>query len=519
MNRIYRLVWNHRINTPVVASEQARSKNPQRGAIHDRRLSHGSEKYLSSRNTAAPFALKIGAVVIASMFFGAPAWAYTVSGGFGYCGQSGGGLACGSPSSANILYGTALGYGSNAGGDQSTAIGYSNASGDGSIAIGSYDPYTGITPKATGINSIALGSGAQSTGTNSVAVGAGSSDSGQPDVVSVGNSGTGLFRTITNVAAGTSTNDAVNYGQLSPVITQQTTDENNISSLQSGQKTDQSNISNLQGQQTKDVSNISSLQTQQSTDEQNIASNTTTINAVVDGKAGVCTISDGALECSPDPTKPATASGNGAIAEGMNAKANGMGTIAEGMNASAQYAGSVAIGNGAQANADPTTAIGNNAVANGNNSVALGANTTANGNNSVALGQGSVANRANSVSVGNAATGLTRQITNVAPGTEPNDAVNLGQLQGAISTENGIAQRYADTVGAVDAAAAGAETTVAGLHGVNRVALGVGEYNGQSAFGVAYQRELSKNWAATLALSSNGTGNNTEVNGGVGFSW
>jgi autotransporter adhesin len=47
----------------------------------------------------------------------------------------------------------------------------------------------------------------------------------------------------------------------------------------------------------------------------------------------------------------------------------------------------------------------------------------------VAIGHGSVANAIDTVSVGN--NNLKRRIVNVAPGTQPNDAVNLAQLQAA----------------------------------------------------------------------------------------
>ncbi|WP_346778444.1 YadA-like family protein [Paraburkholderia sp. Tr-20389] len=74
-------------------------------------------------------------------------------------------------------------------------------------------------------------------------------------------------------------------------------------------------------------------------------------------------------------------------------------------------------------------AIGGAAVAQGANSIAIGSNASASAANSVALGQGSVADRANSVSVGSA--GNERQITNVAAGTADTDAVNVSQLKAA----------------------------------------------------------------------------------------
>ncbi|GAB7526132.1 YadA-like family protein [Paraburkholderia sp. 2C] len=63
----------------------------------------------------------------------------------------------------------------------------------------------------------------------------------------------------------------------------------------------------------------------------------------------------------------------------------------------------------------------------GLDAVAIGGNARAQADNSVALGANSVADRANSVSVG--AVGAERQITNVAAGTADTDAVNLAQLK------------------------------------------------------------------------------------------
>ncbi|MFM0338354.1 YadA-like family protein [Paraburkholderia fungorum] len=65
--------------------------------------------------------------------------------------------------------------------------------------------------------------------------------------------------------------------------------------------------------------------------------------------------------------------------------------------------------------------------ATGVESVAIGGNAQSLAANSVALGSNSVADRANTVSVG--AAGAERQITNVAAGTADTDAVNVAQLK------------------------------------------------------------------------------------------
>ncbi len=242
------------------------------------------------------------------------------------------------------------------------------------------------------------------------------------------------------------------------------------------------------------------------------------IQAVVNGQLGVCTVNNGALQCSVQGQKSASAQGQGAVAVGVGASAQGAGTIAQGENAQARYDGSVAIGAGAQASADPTTAVGNNAIANGNNSVALGANTTANGNNSVALGQGSVANRDNSVSIGNASTGMSRQLTNVAPGTMGTDAVNLNQLNAVSANTLDSANRYAAR-GIAQAMAV--PTAPAGLAPGHRwVGVATGLYDGQSALGVgfAYRFDPKVDMSAGVSTALQGT-TRLAARVQVGYQW
>jgi len=94
--------------------------------------------------------------------------------------------------------------------------------------------------------------------------------------------------------------------------------------------------------------------------------------------------------------------------------------------------GATAFGAGAQATGNFSTTIGDSSQATGVNSLALGANSKATATNSIALGQGSdTGDRENTVSVGS--TGIQRQITNVAAGTQDTDAVNVGQLTKSVN--------------------------------------------------------------------------------------
>lgn len=171
-------------------------------------------------------------------------------------------------------------------------------------------------------------------------------------------------------------------------------------------------------------------------------------------------------------------SGNSSIAIGRQANATGKNSIAIGSQAVADKADSVVIGAhtykgttgtnvtgvgqqaqvlgdystafgmAAQANKSFTSAIGSSAKATADCANAFGSNSTASAVWSVALGTNSVADRTSgyvglyapedtnsltwranggAVSVGSNGT-LTRQITNVAAGTEDTDAVNVAQL-------------------------------------------------------------------------------------------
>ncbi|QIE22521.1 ESPR-type extended signal peptide-containing protein [Caballeronia sp. SBC2] len=85
----------------------------------------------------------------------------------------------------------------------------------------------------------------------------------------------------------------------------------------------------------------------------------------------------------------------------------------------------------AQATQSNSIAIGGNAFATGAGAMAFGLNARASGINSVAIGVGSTTNIDNTVSFGTAAAG--RRLINVADGVGDNDAVNLGQVESLIA--------------------------------------------------------------------------------------
>lgn len=129
-------------------------------------------------------------------------------------------------------------------------------------------------------------------------------------------------------------------------------------------------------------------------------------------------------------------------------------SIAAGTNVTANGSNAVAVGYGSTADKS-AVAIGDTAAA-VENAVAMGKDTTASAEGSIALGKGSQADRSGGVtgwdpktgttstktdaawksgegalSIGNG--GASRQITNVAAGSEDSDAVNLAQLKNAMT--------------------------------------------------------------------------------------
>lgn len=208
--------------------------------------------------------------------------------------------------------------------------------------------------------------------------------------------------------------------------------------------------------------------------------------------------------------------GGGGTGDGTNAAGNvelGKGTTASGKNSSA-------IGSGAVASGENSSAVGANASATGKDSTAVGADSKATGNSSVAIGAGSVADRDNSVSFGSA--GNERQLTNVADGTAPTDAVNKRQLDGAIAGVNERIDRLdtrVDEMGAMSSAQAQMAMSTSGLLGNNRLGVGIGAQNGQSALALGYQRVYGQGMRTLSVGGAASTRGTVSVGAGAGFAW
>ncbi|KVL51570.1 hypothetical protein WS99_15720 [Burkholderia territorii] len=204
-------------------------------------------------------------------------------------------------------------------------------------------------------------------------------------------------------------------------------------------------------------------------------------------------------------------SGAGSVQLGAGADAAGSNSTAIGNSASATAGGSTAIGQGSVASGENSTSLGQGSNASGSGSTAIGQNANAAGNNSVAIGAGSTADRDNAVSVGSA--GAERQITNVAAGTAPTDAVNVQQMNNAAHSAR------QDAMGGVAAAMAVAGLPQSTQPGRTFVAIAGSTYGGEygSALGVSYMTRDGK-WTIKASANTSSRGAVGAVVGG-GFYW
>ncbi|WP_071766138.1 YadA-like family protein [Burkholderia ubonensis] len=220
-----------------------------------------------------------------------------------------------------------------------------------------------------------------------------------------------------------------------------------------------------------------------------------------------------------DVVEQAVSNGNGSgNIGGDGSQATGDNSTGLGQNANASGSGSAAIGQDSNASGSNSTAVGQGSSASGENAIALGQGSTASGKDAVALGQNSVADRENSVSVGSV--GNERQITNVADGTAPTDAVNVRQMNSALGSLRSDVEDYRrDSNAGTASAVAIANLPQAALPGESMVSVAGGTYAGQSAvaFGLSTATRNGK-WVAKASGSTNTRGT-VAVGAGVGYRW
>ncbi|CAN7294486.1 beta strand repeat-containing protein [Caballeronia sp. LjRoot31] len=316
----------------------------------------------------------------------------------------------------------------------------------GTVADAAAGVAIGSKSSVTAANAVALGATATASFANSVALGSNSATD-RANSVSVGTS-TGL-RQITFVGNGTKTNDAVNIGQLTPLVTALGgaaalgTDGSITAPTYSIKGTNYNNVGDA----------LAALAASSGSSGKYFHVNSTLADSSATGTESVAIGGAAAANANGDISIGANATSTGssdpaasAIAIGANASAGTVQAVALGTSASASMNGDVAIGTLAQATGTGSygsaTAVGFASIADGKQASALGYRATATGANSVALGSRSVADADNTVSVGSSS--FQRKIVNVAAGAQANDAVNVSQLQSVTSLLGGGATLKSD---------------------------------------------------------------------------
>ncbi|WP_415944543.1 YadA-like family protein [Megasphaera elsdenii] len=364
----------------------------------------------------------------------------------------------------------ALGQNSSSTGNGSVAIGYqtqvsngkehATAVGTSAVANATEGTVLGYNAKVNGDKGVALGSGAfvsaENGGKTSVALGAGSQvndgDTVRTPSMAIKDTYGESSDSTTYNFAGTNPAGTISVGAGSGSSEQTRTLTHVAAGRVSSTSTDAINGSQLYGV-TQSIEKV----------EQNVARTATryySVNATDTG-TGSNYLNDGAHgPNSLAAGNKAQAYGSGSVAIGLSSLAGNAqdatksGATAIGMNAQALGTGAIALGNGSSSSGY-STALGNAATATSYGSVALGGSTKASAQGSVALGTGSQAttnagkigylsgskkasqadyvwkSTTGAVSLGGAFEDrfYTRQITNLAAGTQDTDAVNVAQLK------------------------------------------------------------------------------------------
>ncbi|WP_321968372.1 ESPR-type extended signal peptide-containing protein [Burkholderia cepacia] len=407
MNKTYRSVWNAVTNTWTAAAETAKS--------------HSKGSARAARQAVIAIALggaAIGGAAAAETCTTEDGSSGTVDAA-GVCKAAGGG--------AIGMMGT---VGTMATDDTTfvkvnATANPANATGANAIAIGQ-------TVTSAGSSSVAIGSNTTASGLHSVALGAGAKNADASDrQIAIGGQAqtTGKYTIAMGYLASATVEDALAFGRASSATS---TGAVAIGAAATSGGTGSTAI----GQSAAVVSSAT--------------------NAVALGmNARVANSNSAAIGSN------AFASNNYSNALGASASSTGTASLALGSNSTATGNYSVALGS--------AIGTGRAAVATGNASVAIGTTASAGANNAVALGYGTVADRDNTVSVGAGVPNIdgnkfTRQIVNVAAGTEDNDAVNVGQMKTALSTKVDDTYVQIDTSNSTVAAKAGTAALAIGTN-------------------------------------------------------
>ncbi|AOJ05816.1 hemagluttinin domain protein [Burkholderia mayonis] len=380
--------------------------------------------------------------------------------------------------------------------------------------------------QATGADSVAIGGNAQATAANSVALGANSTTNANLGLaafnpgtgtvagatpageVSVGSAG--VERRITNVAAGAAPTDAVNVSQLQAVSSQLNQVQNDallwdpaanggagaFSAAHGGSGSN--TITNVAAATLSPASTDAVNGSQLYATNQNVTNVTNAVNDIRNGggikyfHANSTAADSQAIGTDSVAIGPlAIASGTGSLAAGNGAQAQVANALALGAQSNVSVAGGVAIGSGS---------VSDRAVLSGVGSIAVGSHAIPfNTSDRALLG---------AVSFGDTSGNTYRQLTNVADGTQAQDAVTVRQLAGALSSFAVTGQKYfhANSLQA-DSLAVGVESVAVGpttvVNGDNGIGMGNGAIVDATApGGIAIGQSASSAQADAIALGS-----------------
>ena len=407
--------------------------------------------------------------------------------------------ALGANTQAKGDYSVAVGAQSQTTGANATAIGTYAAAGENSVVVGGGEGLAAPTvSKANSTamgtyvdiksdNGTALGYGSQvgGNGRNSVALGA-DSVANEENVVSVGHTkgqangfgetyGEDLNRRITNVADGKNANDAATVGQISK-ITGMDSEKGNVVQYDGEDKS----VVTFAGENGTKLTNLA--------DGEFEPGSTDAVTAGQLYAAGIVPGSTFDHNGSMAIGLSSNVIDDSGTAIGVNAGA-GENAVAIGNGAGAMHLNATAVGENSKAMEEGATALGKRAWAEVTNSTAIGyhADVELKGDNSVALGANSIVatedildtDTAGVVSVGSSghafnSTEFNRRIINVADGINDSDAATVGQISkitGMDSEKGNVVQYDGEDKSVV---------TFAGENGTKLTNLAAGEFKADS---------------------------------------
>ena len=423
----------------------------------------------------------------------------------------------------------AIGDSAYAAGRQAVTLGASRAEEEQAVAIGSNARSSGKASTAIGaaavasqVNSISIGSSANAAGDNSVAIGADSSTiaaAANSVALGYGSQATRAAIDATKVQANAAPTVANN--QVYALVSASNTDQNNIRATVKGelgavsvgtQNGTRQIINVAAGTEDSDAVNVAQLK---AVANQITASSSSSATHYYSVKGSGST--DGNYNNDG-------ATGDKALAAGVNASAKTDNSIAIGTNASIEVGtatadsgtvtgvGSVAVGADSAAKGTNAAAFGQKSEAFGQNSLAAGQDSHATGKSSVALGDGARGSKDSATAVGVYTKATGAGATAIGGNAEANTwgATALGLNAKAITNSSTTAIGRAANATGASATAVGAEASATGN---NAVAVGNSSTAaGASAFAAGYGAEAGAANSVSVGLNAGkGASNNTRT--------